>query len=122
MTLPPRFCKKEEENMICKLKKSLYGLKQSPRAWFDRFARVLNDQGYQQEQSDHTIFFQRSENGKKTILIVYIDDIILIGNNIYEMERLKRSRTTEFEVKSLRYMRYFLGMEVARSKRSISVS
>ena len=47
MMLPPGFCKKEEETKVCKLKKSLYGLKQSPRAWFDRFAKVIKNQGYQ---------------------------------------------------------------------------
>ena len=47
MMLPPRFCKDEEETRVWKLKKSLYGLKQSPRAWFDRFAKVIKNQGYQ---------------------------------------------------------------------------
>ena len=41
--LPPGFCKEEEETRVCKLKKSLYGLKQSPRAWFDRFAKVIKN-------------------------------------------------------------------------------
>ena len=43
MALPPRFCKEKEETRVCKLKKSLYGLKQSPRAWFDRFAKVIKN-------------------------------------------------------------------------------
>ncbi|RVX11046.1 Retrovirus-related Pol polyprotein from transposon TNT 1-94 [Vitis vinifera] len=47
MTLPPWFCKEEEETRVCKLKKSLYGVKQSPRAWFDRFEKVIKNQGYQ---------------------------------------------------------------------------
>ena len=47
ITLPPGFCKEEEETGVCKLKKSLYDLKQSPRAWFDRFAKVIKNQGYQ---------------------------------------------------------------------------
>ena len=47
MILPPGFCKEEEKTRVCKLKKSLYGLKQSPRAWFDRFAEVIKNQGYQ---------------------------------------------------------------------------
>ena len=47
MMLSPGFCKEEEETRVCKLKKSLYGLKQSPRVWFDRFAKVIKNQGYQ---------------------------------------------------------------------------
>ena len=58
MTLPPRFCKEKEETRVCKLKKSPYGLKQSLRARFDRFTKVIKNQGYQQGQSDHTMFFK----------------------------------------------------------------
>ena len=58
MTLPPGFCKEEEKIRVCKLKKSLYSLKQSPRARFDRFAKVIKNQGYQQGQSEHTMFFK----------------------------------------------------------------
>ena len=54
-------------------------------------------------------------------MIVYVDDIILTGDNIGEVERLK-VLATEFKVKNLGQMRYFLGMEVARSKKGISVS
>jgi hypothetical protein len=122
MMLPPGFSKGNEGNKVCKLKKSLYGLKQSPRAWFDRFANVLKGQGYQQGQSDHTMFFKIFEDGTKTILIVYVDDIILTGDNTVEIERLKGGLAAEFEVKDLGQIRYFLGMEVARSKKGISVS
>ena len=73
MMLPPRFYKEEEETRVCKLKKSLYGLKQSPRAWFDRFAKVIKNPGYQQGQSDHTMLFKQSNDGRMTILIVYVD-------------------------------------------------
>ena len=79
--LPPGFCKEEEKIRVCKLKKSLYSLKQSPRARFDRFAKVIKNPGYQQGQSDHTMFFKQSNNGRMTILIVYVDDIILTRDN-----------------------------------------
>nr|CAN68286.1 hypothetical protein VITISV_017015 [Vitis vinifera] len=64
----------------------------------------------------------RSNDGRMTILIVYVDDIILTGDNIREVETLKKVLTTEFEVKDLCQMGYFLGMEVARSIRGISIS
>ncbi|RVW92976.1 Retrovirus-related Pol polyprotein from transposon RE1 [Vitis vinifera] len=122
MMLPPRFCKEEKETRVCKLKKSLYGLKQSPKAWFDRFSKVIKNQGYQQGQSDHTMFFKQSNDGRMTILIVYVDDIILTGDDTGEVERLKKVLATEFKVKDLGQMRYFLGMEVARSRKGISIS
>ena len=68
------------------------------------------------------MFFQQSENGKKTILIVYVDDIILTGDNVVEMERLKKVLAIEFEVKDLGQMRYFFRIEVARSNKGIAVS
>ncbi|RVW87314.1 Retrovirus-related Pol polyprotein from transposon RE2 [Vitis vinifera] len=122
MMLPPGFCKEEEETRVCKLKKSLYGLKQSPRAWFDRFAKVIKNQGYQQGQSDHTMSSKQSNDGRMTILIVYVDDIILTRDDTGKVERLKKVLATEFEVKVLGQMQCFLGMEVAKSRKGISIS
>ncbi|XP_022849594.1 uncharacterized protein LOC111371696 [Olea europaea var. sylvestris] len=68
------------------------------------------------------MFFRIFEDETRTILIVYVDDIILTGDNTVEVERLKLSLATEFEVKDLEQLRYFLGMEVARSRKGIIVS
>ena len=68
------------------------------------------------------MFTRHSKDGKRTILIVYVDDIILTGDNLVKIERLKHVLATEFEVKNLEKLRYFLGMKVARSKKGISVS
>ena len=103
-------------------KKSLYGLKQSPRAWFDRFTKVVLKLGYKQGQADHTLFVKKSHAGKMTILIVYVDDIILSGNDMEELQNLKKYLLEEFEVKDLGNLKYFLGMEVARSRKGIVVS
>ena len=101
---------------VCKLKKSLYGLKQSPRAWFEKFTQFVKSQGYSQRQGDHTMYFKHSQDGKISILIVYVGDIILNGDDVREMNRLKTSISSTFEIKDLGPLRYFLGMEVARSK------
>ena len=77
MSLPPGFVKEYGENKVCRLRKSLYGLKQSPRAWFGRFERALTAYGYQQSQADRIMFYKKAENGKQSILIVYVDDIII---------------------------------------------
>ena len=71
-------------------KKSLYGLKQSPCAWLDRFSKVIKSHEYSQGQTDHMLFVKHSSDRKITILIVYVDDIILIGDNFEEMEEIKR--------------------------------
>ncbi|KAG8473962.1 hypothetical protein CXB51_033910 [Gossypium anomalum] len=110
------------KGQVCKLKKSLYGLKQSPRAWFNRFAKAMTSRHYTQGQADHTLFYKHSDNGKCCILIVYVDDIILTGGDSIEIERLKEFLSLEFQLKDLGNLRYFLGMEVARSKAGISIS
>ena len=63
MEIPPGFETKANVNKVCRLRKSLYGLKQSPRAWFDRFTKVVKGQGYSQGQSDHTLFMKFSYDG-----------------------------------------------------------
>ena len=121
MSPPPGF-EGRFGSKICKLEKALYGLKQSPRAWFERFTQFVKREGYNQAQSDHTLFTKHSKEGKIAILIVYVDDIILTGNDQMEIEVLKKKMGKEFEVKDLGEMRYFLGMEIARSRLGISVS
>ena len=68
------------------------------------------------------MFFKHSQDGKIFILIVYVDDIILTGDGVREMNRLKTSISSTFEIKDLGPLRYFPGMEVARSKKWIVVS
>ena len=76
MDLPPGIPVTSKEGVVCKLRKSLYGLKQSPRAWFGRFAASMKKFGYVQSNSDHTLFLKRHK-GKLTALIIYVDDMIL---------------------------------------------
>ena len=121
MKIPPGISNTETAGKVCRLRRSLYGLKQSPRAWFDRFRRAVLEIGYQQSNADHTIFFQHN-SGKVSILIVYVDDIILTGDNLSEINRLKIHLAQSFEVKDLGPLRYFLGIEVARSSHGIFLS
>ena len=100
MELPLGFDEDRKNGTVCRLKKALYGLKQSPRAWFGRFTKAILQQGYRQAHMDHTIFYQHKD-GKSTILIVYVDDIILPVNDTMEMTRLKSRLATEFEIKDL---------------------
>ena len=108
-------------NRVYRLKKSLYGLKQSPRAWFDKFTKTVAQYGYSQYQADHTLFVKTSPEKKIAILIVYVDDIILTRDYEEKLVRLKKLLAKEFEIKDLGYLKYFLGMEVARSRKGIYV-
>ncbi|XP_061371297.1 uncharacterized protein LOC133313900 [Gastrolobium bilobum] len=122
MEIPRGFDSVKGENKVCRLKKALYGLKQSPRAWFGRFTKVMMTLGYRQSQGDHTLFFKHSQNGKLTVLLVYVDDIIITGNDFVERQILQTRLASEFEVKDLGKLRYFLGIEVAHSSKGIFIS
>ena len=122
MRIPPGFEKDNTRDKVCKFKKSLYGLKQLARVWFKRFSDTLYKLGYKQGQTDHTLFTKIKEDGRRTILIVYVDDIIITGDDNQEIEKLKEQLRQAFEVKELGELRYFLGLEVARSKNGIVVS
>ncbi|KAL0551185.1 hypothetical protein IC582_010271 [Cucumis melo] len=121
MSLPPGF-EAQFGQQVCKLQKSLYGLKQSPRAWFDRFTTFVKFQGYNQGHADHTLFTKASKTGNIAILIVYVDDIVLTRDDQTEISQLKQRMGDEFEIQDLGNLKYFLEMEVARSKEGISVS
>lgn len=68
---------KSKEGMACKLKEALYGLKQSSRTWFKRFIDVKIRLGYKQSQEEHTMFVRHSKIGGATVLLVYMNDILL---------------------------------------------
>ena len=122
MELPPGYDGQVAAGTVCKLKKALYGLKQSPRAWFGRFTKVMTGLGYKQSQGDHTLFIKHSVLGGVTILLVYVDDIIVTGDDKKEQQVLSQCLATEFEIKTLGRLKYFLGIEVAHSKKGIFIS
>ena len=88
MHAPPGYENTIGKNRVCKLKKALYGLKQYPRAWCGKFNQTMKLLGYRQCNGDHTLFFQHFPSGGVTILIVYIDDIILTRNDNNEARKL----------------------------------
>ena len=89
MEIPPSYGAINEGNKVCILKKALYGLKQSPRAWFGRFTQAMVSLGYRQSQGDHTLFIKHSQNGKLTLLLVYVDDIIITGDDEIEKQNFE---------------------------------
>jgi hypothetical protein len=85
----------------------------------ERFSRAMQIFGYKQSEANHTLFIKHSTQGKVTALIVYVDDIALIGNDDREVQNSKHRLANEFEIKDLGILKYFLGIEVARSKLGI---
>ena len=123
MKIPPGYSKIHiTNNSVCKFKKSLYGLKQSSRAWFGKFSQVIKQSAYSQSNGDHTLFYKHSAKDKLTILVIYVDDIIITGNDSMKRAKLEQELKQEFAIKNLRRMKYFLGIEVAHSKNGIMLS
>lgn len=85
---PPNFRFHKGKEKVCRLKKALYDLKQSPRAWFERFRLAMIKFWYTHCQSDHTLFVKH-EQMKLTTLIVNVDDIVITGNDESKMKLLK---------------------------------
>uniref|UniRef100_A0A5B6ZV70 Integrase catalytic domain-containing protein n=1 Tax=Davidia involucrata TaxID=16924 RepID=A0A5B6ZV70_DAVIN len=119
MAQPPGFESKGE--CVCHLRKSIYGLKQSPRAWFDKFSKVVVTHGMTRSQADHSVFFKKTSTGI-VILVVYVDDIVITGSDKEGIQTLIHHLGLSFLTKDLGKLRYFLGIEVARSKAGISLS
>ena len=112
MTLPLGF-PAPGPNKVCKLTKSLYGLKQASRQWFEKLSQVLLECGYTQAFADHNLFIKQGSS-TFTALLVYVDDIILAGNSLAEFDSIKRILDSKFCIKDL-------GLEVAHSSAGITI-
>ncbi|RVW86032.1 Retrovirus-related Pol polyprotein from transposon RE1 [Vitis vinifera] len=82
----------------------------------------MKESGYKQSQGDHTLFIKHSATGGVTALLVYVDDIIVTGNDEREKHEVKQRLATEFEIKELGKLKYFFGIEVAYSTQGIFIS
>jgi len=120
MTLPPGFDSKGATK-VCKLQKSLYGLKQASRQWFAKFSSTLISHGFIQSKADYSLF-TRSQDSSFIALLVYVDDIVIASNDISGVSALTVFLHSVFSLKDLGPLKYFLGLEVARSDKGIVVS
>ncbi|XP_016199805.1 uncharacterized protein LOC107640820 [Arachis ipaensis] len=104
----------------CKLEKSLYGLKQASRQWNFKLKSVLIELGYNQCKSDYSMFTKSQSTGF-TVILVYVDDLVLAGDDLLEIERVKQTLHDRFRIKDIGDLRFFLGLEVARSSKGIAL-
>ena len=102
-----------KEDFVCLLRKALYGLKQSPRAWFHLIAEVLTDFDFKQSESDSCIWIHENPtNGEKTYIALYVDDLIIAGENEDVIHTIKQRLSERFEMKDLGIAKKFLGIEI----------
>lgn len=120
MKIPPGFSSKGEER-VCHLNKSLYGLKQASRNWFAKFSSALAEAGFTHSKANYSLFIC-TRGCHLTIVLVYVDDIIITGDDPLSISILKKFLHSRFHIKDLGHLKYFLGIEVARSRKGIYLS
>jgi len=98
-------------NVVCKLRKSLYGLKQASRQWYAKLSEILFQRGFKHSENDYSLFCRKSQDSF-LFLAVYVDDILLTGNDETKIASLKSFLDDTFKIKDLGYVHYFLGIEI----------
>ena len=121
MEQPPGFVAQGESKLMCRLQKSLYYLKESPRTQFGRFSSIVLEFGLTRSEADHSVFYH-SQFSRHILLVVYVDDIILIGDDHVGITELKIHLHQQFQTKDLGPLKYLLDIKAARSKQVIYIS
>ncbi|GJS54117.1 ribonuclease H-like domain-containing protein [Tanacetum coccineum] len=117
---PPKWYFSSKDK-VCRLKKSLYGLKQAPRQWNAKLTSTLIENGFSQSKSDYSLY-TKSDKDVFLALLVYVDDITIIGNNVFEIEKFKVYLKSKFMIKDLGKLKYFLGIEIIDTSKGICLN
>jgi hypothetical protein len=115
MEQPQGFVHQGGEHLVCKLHKSLYGLKQSPRAWNQKLDAFLKSIEFMKSEADPSVYVAQVGD-VKFFIVVYVDDLILVCNDQNKLLQIKEELSQKFEMKDLGELHLFLGMEVERNR------
>ncbi len=118
MEQPPCYVDQTHPNLVCRLKKTLYDLKQAPKAWSDKIGQYLVTSGFQTSNVDFSLYVKKTNHGI-VIIVIYVDDLIITGDNNVDIFNLKKLLKQKFEMKDLGELRYFFGIEVIQSPKGI---
>jgi hypothetical protein len=110
--------KDDDPDYVCKLLMALYGLKQSPRLWQEKLRKVLEKLGFQPLKVDNCVYINKSG----VILVTYVDDMLITGPDINEIDRVKKALKEEFEMDDLGPVNYFLGVRIIRNRQNRSIA
>ena len=115
MVQPENFVSEDSKNMVCKLTKSIYGLKQASRQWYFKFHQIIVSYGFEANLMDECVYHKF--NGSKYIfLVLYVDDILLATNDISILHDTKRFLSKHFEMKDLGDASFVLGIQIHRDR------
>ncbi|MCO5605419.1 hypothetical protein L7F22_059603 [Adiantum nelumboides] len=109
MEQPPGFQDTGHPNYVCKLQKALYGLKQAHPAWHDKIARYLITIGFHMADADHSLYVKKTEAGI-LIITIYVDDLIIGGDALKDVEHVKALLRKHFDMKDLDELAIFWGL------------
>ena len=115
MKQPEGFMPVGQEHLVCKLKKSIYGLKQASRQWYLKFDEVMKKQGFVKNQVDQCTYLKMS-GSNFTILVLYVDDILLASNSLDMLHESKHLLSRNFDMKDLGEASYVIGIEIHRDR------
>ncbi len=115
MEQPQGFVHQGGEHLVCKLQKSLYGLKQSPRAWNQKVDAFLKRIEFMKSEADPSVYVAQVGD-VKFFIVVYVNDLILVWNDQNKLLQIKEELSQKFEMKDLGELHFFLGMEVERNR------
>ena len=118
MSQPPGFIDKDRPSYVCRLKKPIYGLKQAPRAWYMALKQYLLDAGFTNSLADTSLFILSTAT-TITYVLVYVDDIIVTGNNTTMVANVLTSFAERFSIKDPTDLHYFLGIEVTQTAKGM---
>jgi len=115
---PERFIVPGKEDHVCCLKKSLYGLKQSPRQWYKRFDFFMVGHGYSRSSYDNCVYFQKTSDGSFIYLLLYVDDMLIAARDKSLVNKLNAQLSSEFDMKDLGPAKKILGMKINRDRQA----
>ena len=115
MVQPENFVSGDPKSMVCKLKKSIYGLKQASRQWYHKFHQVITSNGFEVNMVDDCVYHKFS-GSKLIFLILYVDDILLASSDIGLLHDTKKFLTKNFEMKDLGDASFVLGIQILRDR------
>ena len=117
MMQPEGFIAKNQEHMVCKLKMSIYGLKQASRSWNIRFDQAIKSFGFDQNL-DEPCVYKRHQDKVVMFLVLYVDDILLIRNDVGVMSSVKVWLSSQFDMKDLGEANFILGIKLWRDRKN----
>ena len=117
MVQPDGYIQEGQENKVCKLKRSIYGLKQASRSWNIRFDQAIKCYGFIQIP-DEPCVYKKIVDKKVVFLILYVDDILLIGNDVKTLTSVRHWLAEQFDMKDLGEANYVLGIQILRDRKN----